>query len=128
MKNRLKYLLAALIFMLVGLTSRRYSATDSFIHAYLGDAIWAAMIYWGFRFLKPVLSPHKIAVVVTLFCFLIEISQLYQADWLNAIRHTRLGGLILGFGFLWSDFVMYSIGILVAWGLELVFMRNGENV
>jgi hypothetical protein len=29
---------------------------------------------------------------------------------LNQWRRTTIGGLILGFGFLWSDFLMYTIG------------------
>ena len=41
----------------------------------------------------------------------IEISQLYQAPWIDATRATRLGGLVLGHGFLWSDMVCYSVGI-----------------
>ncbi|HNV69644.1 MAG TPA: DUF2809 domain-containing protein, partial [Candidatus Ozemobacteraceae bacterium] len=47
-------------------------------------------------------------------CFLIELSQLCQADWLNAIRQTRLGAIVLGFGFLWSDLACYICGAGVA--------------
>ena len=32
-----------------------------------------------------------------LFSYAIEFSQLYQAEWINALRHTALGGLVLGF-------------------------------
>jgi hypothetical protein len=45
--------------------------------------------------------------------FLVEISQLYHAPWTDSIRQTTLGGLVLGFGFLWSDLACYSVGIAV---------------
>ena len=34
-----------------------------------------------------------------------------HAPWLEALRRTTLGGLVLGFGFLWTDFVCYATGI-----------------
>ena len=45
--------------------------------------------------------------------YLIEISQLYHAPWIDAIRATALGGLVLGFGFLWSDILCYTVGVLL---------------
>ena len=56
----------------------------------------------------------------------IEISQLYHAAWIDAIRNTTLGGLILGFGFLWSDLVCYTIGIIV--GAIIDIMINKINI
>ena len=40
----------------------------------------------------------------------VELSQLYHAPWIDSIRQTTLGGLILGFGFLWSDLACYAVG------------------
>jgi hypothetical protein len=37
------------------------------------------------------------------FSVAIELSRLRHASWTNSIRRTNLGGLILGFGFHWSD-------------------------
>ena len=45
------------------------------------------------------------------FSVAIEISQLYHAPWIDSIRRTTLGGLILGFGFLWSDLACYAVGV-----------------
>jgi hypothetical protein len=49
---------------------------------------------------------------------MVEISQLYQAEWFNAIRITMPGRLILGQGFLWSDIISYTIGISIAAFIE----------
>ena len=77
------------------------------------------MIFFGFGFLFPKIPTIKIAALALAFCFVIEISQLYHAPWIDAIRHTTLGGLVLGFGFLWSDLACYSVGV----GVGLVAER-----
>jgi hypothetical protein len=55
--------------------------------------------------------------------FLVEVSQLYHAPWIDGIRNTTLGGLVLGFGFLWSDLVCYLIGIVAGALIELPMQR-----
>lgn len=42
-------------------------------------------------------------------------SQLYHAPWIDSIRATSLGGLVLGFGFLVSDLICYTCGVLIAY-------------
>ncbi|WP_051108771.1 DUF2809 domain-containing protein [Paenibacillus daejeonensis] len=115
LKLRLMYLLFIVVVMLLGLGSRAYAAhLPSFIVSHFGDALWAAMIYYGFRFINPRGSLLTAMAWSLLFCFAIEFSQLYQADWIHAIRSTVLGGLVLGKGFLVVDLVRYTIGIAVA--------------
>jgi Protein of unknown function (DUF2809) len=114
MPKRLLYVGVTIVWMLIGLASRRYTQSGDFIHDYLGDAIWAGMIYFGFKMFFPTLSAQKTGLLSLLFTYSIEISQLCQAAWLNSLRHTLLGGLVLGFGFLWSDLVMYFLGIMAA--------------
>jgi hypothetical protein len=127
--NRLHYFLLTIATLLIGYFSRRNTEGGTFIHDYVGDAVWAGMIYFGFRFLLPK-APLKTSVLCAIiFTYVIEISQLYQADWINAIRHTTLGGLVLGFGFLWSDLVMYAIGIATTYFLDAwlsKFKRRGK--
>ncbi|WP_330362501.1 ribosomal maturation YjgA family protein [[Clostridium] dakarense] len=53
-------------------------------------------------------------------------SQLYQANWINNIRATTLGGLVLGHGFLWEDLVSYSIGMLLGVVIDK-FIFNLKN-
>ena len=72
------------------------------------------MVYFGFRFLLVRKSLWTAVLLSLLFSFGIEFSQLYQADWINAIRHTMLGALVLGKGFLFADLVRYTVGIIIA--------------
>ena len=51
-------------------------------------------------------------------------SQLYHAEWIDNIRATTLGGLVLGYGFLWSDLVAYTIGVGVGFLLSLFYGGN----
>jgi hypothetical protein len=89
------------------------------VNMYLGDALWALMIYLYVAIIFKTLSIKRVAIFSLLFCYLIELSQLYHALWIDGIRNTRLGGLVLGFGFLWSDILAYTmgvgIGILIEW-------------
>ena len=77
------------------------------------------MVFWGIGFLFSKMAAAKVMLAALVFSFAIEFSQLYQADWINVLRHTTLGGLILGYGFLWSDLVCYTVGILIGVGIEI---------
>ncbi|MCD8518348.1 MAG: DUF2809 domain-containing protein [Flavobacterium sp.] len=62
-----------------------------------------------------------------LLCFVIEILQLIQIDWLVAIRKTTLGHYILGEGFLWIDLLCYVVGTLMAYYLDKLFLSSRIN-
>jgi hypothetical protein len=58
-----------------------------------------------------------------LTAFTVEISQLVRVEWLDAIRSTRLGTLLLGRGVLWSDLLVYSVGRALATGIDAAGRR-----
>lgn len=106
--------------VVAGLTSRSSLASSlpSFITTYAGDTLWALMVYLGFGFFFPTHSPRETALLAILFAFSIEFSQFYHAAWIDNLRQTRLGGLILGFGFRPSDLVCYSVGVVLGYLAE----------
>ena len=123
-RNRIVYLISVAIVMGLGLSSRKYAGyLPEWINTYLGDALWAVMIYLFAALLLKDRKSAQIALLSLLFCYLIEISQLYHAPWIDAIRNTRLGGLVLGFGFLWTDIIAYTMGIGVMLAIESVYIR-----
>jgi len=70
-------------------------------------------------------KPLKFVVVVSLlFCYAIEFSQLYQAPWINNIRHTVIGGLILGEVFLWGDMLSYTVGVGIGIFIERLIRKS----
>jgi hypothetical protein len=114
-KNRLKYALITLFVVIIGLASRHFSHyLPEWINFWLGDSLWAVMVYFIFRSILITSSLRQAAIYSLLFSYAIEISQLYHSAWIDTIRHTRFGGLVLGFGFLWSDMVAYTVGIAMA--------------
>lgn len=114
MKKRLRYLVITIFIMIMGMLSRKYmNIFPKVIAPFVGDMLWAMMIYFGLRFLIPKLKLVKTLTLAIIFSFSIETSQLYQADWINNIRATTLGGLVLGHGFLFEDLISYSLGIVI---------------
>jgi hypothetical protein len=124
MKNsRFTYLSLIVITVVLGLLSRHIDGIPLFI----GDILWATMIYFGFRFLF-IKKPTKFIILASLlFCYAIEFSQLYQAPWINNIRHTVIGGLILGEVFLWGDMLSYTIGVGIGVLIETIITKRAEK-
>jgi VanZ family protein len=70
----------------------------------------------------------NIAVIGAVISISIEISQLYHSPWIDVIRKTTIGGLVLGYGFLWSDIVCYIVGIAIGVILEIFLRINNFKV
>ncbi|WP_291707246.1 DUF2809 domain-containing protein [Clostridium sp.] len=114
--------------MLLGLSSRKFiSYLPSFLGKYAGDTLWATMVYFGFAFLFNKLTIKKVAIISLIFSYGIEISQLYQGEWINSIRNTLIGSLVLGHGFLFSDLICYTIGVFIAIIIDkLIFIKKSN--
>ncbi|KAA0745651.1 DUF2809 domain-containing protein [Bacillus sp. AY3-1] len=124
-RNRLLYALFTIVIIILGLSSRKLAfALPHLLNAYLGDALWALMIFTGFGFLFPKIDTKKVAFISLLFCYGIELSQLYHAEWIDSIRATTLGGLVLGYGFLWSDLAAYTIGVGIGMFCEFMLRKK----
>ncbi|PWN74994.1 DUF2809 domain-containing protein [Bacillus paranthracis] len=124
-RNRLLYAMFTILVIILGLSSRKFAfALPALLNDYLGDALWALMIFIGFGFLFPKIEMKKLAFVSLMFCYGIEVSQLYHAEWIDSIRATTLGGLVLGYGFLWIDLVAYTIGVGVGFLFEFILRTN----
>jgi hypothetical protein len=114
-RSRAVYLLLAAGTIAIGLMTRRFRGVlPDAIGAYVGDVLWAAMVYLLIAAVWTRMPVPRVAAGAAIFSLAIEISQLYHAPWIDAVRATRLGGLVLGFGFLWSDLACYAAGIVLA--------------
>jgi hypothetical protein len=65
-----------------------------------------------------------LAGLALLASYAVELSQLYQAPWINAIRGTTLGHLVLGSTFAWQDLVAYTFGVAAGFLLDLLLRDN----
>ena len=128
MTKRVLYFIITSLVMIMGLLSRKFMFIfPKNIAPFIGDMFWAMMVYFGFRFLLPKLSLLKSFNIALIFSFGIEISQLYQSNWINSIRKTTIGGLVLGHGFLWMDLISYTIGIIIAVIIDKVLSYAKSN-
>ena len=123
-RNRIVYIFLTLAVVCLGLLSRKMTAfLPDIINMYLGDALWASMIFLIAGTIFNKWSGKNIAIVSLAFCYAIELSQLYHEVWIDKIRNTTLGGLVLGFGFLWSDLIAYAIGVGLTFSIEFLLQK-----
>lgn len=116
-RNRLFYAVLALAVVAAGLLWRSgFVPLPSSLAKYGGDALWALMVFVGFGLLLPRSSTSVVALLALAFSWAVEFSQLYHAPWLDAVRATLPGRLVLGNTFNWPDLPSYALGIgLGAW-------------
>ena len=108
----------------LGIGSRRLAhSLPWFVAAYAGDILWALAAFLGIGLLLPRASTRTVTVLALAVSMLVEISQLYKAPWLETIRHSTLGGLILGYDFVASDLACYAVGVVLGVIFESVWMR-----
>jgi hypothetical protein len=106
----------------LGVGSRRHAASlPGLVAAYAGDTLWALAAFLLIGLALPRASTWRVALLAMIVSNLVELSQLYHAGWIDAIRRTALGGLILGSGFVWSDLACYAVGV----GLGVVIEQWG---
>ena len=124
-RSRYTYAVLILVVIMLGLASRSYSPPlPPAIKEYAGDGLWALATYLTLAFLFPRLPIRSVAAAAGLCSLAVEVSQLYHAPWIDDIRRMRVGGLVLGYGFLWSDLVCYGVGIGVGVLSELLSVRT----
>jgi len=124
-RNRSIYSLLVVITIATGLASRHFSGIlPHWVQLYLGDTLWALMVFLLFGFIFHKKSTLWVAIAAITFSYCIEISQLYHASWIDTLRANPLGGLVLGFGFLWSDMVCYTLGVGFGYIMEKLFLKR----
>ncbi len=114
-----------MVFVLaLGLSSRsRVIVWPWWVTAYVGDALWAWLVFLGFGWLWTRWSTRRVALCALAFSLVIEFSQLLHTPWLDGLRANRFAALVLGQGFLWGDLVCYAAGIAFGVIVERVWQR-----
>ncbi len=113
---RLALLLSLIIIVPLGYWVRFRGVFPEWLNDALGSVAYE--IFWILlvALLLPRVAIERVAVGVCLATCAIEFLQLYQPDWLQAIRRTLPGRLILGNQFSWADFPPYLLGSLAGLG------------
>jgi hypothetical protein len=94
----------------------------------LGDALWAAMIFWLISAASPnAATPARVAVALAI-CFVVELSQQIQHPVLQAVRGSPFGHILIGSDFDTRDLIAYTTGIAAAAVLDRMFIRSRPSV
>jgi hypothetical protein len=93
----------------------------------LGDALWAAMVFWLLSVVLPDARLGVRAGAALAFAFLIELSQLIHTPAIDALRAPTLGHLILGSDFDARDLFAYAAGVVLAASLDRILHPVSAN-
>ena len=119
------YLLTMVMITALGLPAQTIQdRLPSWYVQYFGDYLWAMLLFFGFALILQNMSTFKVAIVSLLFTYSIEVSELFHPAWLDYLRSIKLFALILGFTFLWSDIVAYTLGISTGALIEWFLLRK----
>ena len=122
--RKIIYLLLFVFCTWLAIATRTHPQWFPFLIAkYGGDTIWAGMFLFFMRIFFSRMKLWKLALICYVLGVADELLQLYHAPWIESIRQTRIGGLILGFGFLWSDIICYAVGIVIAYLMIIVIEK-----
>lgn len=114
-RNRFALCALLLLVIVLGLASRKYGATlPRLVSANAGDALWTVAAFLGLAILWPRAASLTLGLAAFAISVGVECSQLLDVAWLNRVRATTPGRLLLGSGFIWIDFVRYFGGALGA--------------
>ena len=86
---------------------------SNFLAKYGGDSLWALMVFLCFGFVFRRSSTLRISLAAVCFAWSVELLQLYHAPWIDAIRSTRPGRLVLGSFFNGPDLIAYVAGVVL---------------
>jgi hypothetical protein len=120
--------LAAALTISLGLLTRADVPLPTFVATYGGDTLYATLVYLLVAWIWPHAASWRLGLLAFGLCTAIELSQLIQTPWLNALRSTLPGRLVLGAGFLWSDLVCYALGVMLGIGVDRALLRRRDRL
>lgn len=120
-------MLSLLLLIPLGLATKTYVGLgQKWVNDYAGDIFYE--IFWCLFFFAIFYSKSaidKIAIFVFTCTCVIEIAQLWSNPWLQTIRSSLLGRLLLGTTFSWWDFPHYLLGSVIGWlWLHLIWQQH----
>lgn len=114
-RYRLILLISMIVIVPLGYIIRFSQPTQGGLGDFLGSVAYEIFWILFVVFLFPKFSVAKVAIAVCLATCAIEVLQLWTPPFLQVIRATLPGRLVLGNTFSWSDFPAYVVGSFLGW-------------
>jgi hypothetical protein len=126
-RSRTLYAGLLLVTIAAGLASRRFpDLQPEWMSRYAGDTLWAAMMFWLLALVAVRARTVVLGATALGTAWTVEASQLIHRPWLDALRASRAGALVLGQGFLWSDLLCYAVGVGIAVVVDVAWRQRGS--
>ena len=121
------YIVGAIAVIGPGVISRVFPIGNVLFDKYLGDALYAVLIYLALRMIQPQRPPRDHANWAMVVAFAIELFQLTGMP--LALRESGNGVLmlfsvVLGTHFSWLDIVAYAVGILAIYWVDTKMIKS----
>ena len=127
-RSRQRVALVLLTVIALGLGSRSGHAwIPGWLSANAGDGLWAMAVYCALALLRPGAPPRILFTLALTISFSVELSQLWRAAWLEDLRRTLSGRLLLGAGWEWADLLRYTVGAALAWSVDCRVLRSSRE-
>lgn len=107
--------------IVLGLALRWYGlglGLSAFIVKYGGSMLWATMVYFLVAMAVPARSRWSAALVAGAIAVCVELFRLVHTPWLDALRMTTAGALLIGRIFSLWNMLAYGIGIVLGMLLD----------
>ena len=128
---RIFYLISGIVAVLLGVASRVLHTGFTAIDKYLGDALYAVLVYILLGVAWPGMALARKALVACALMVGIEAFQLTQIPARMAKSGSlalKLGAIILGTSFSWYDLLAYAGGIVLAFLIDRTLRQTPPNV
>ncbi|HEY3840685.1 MAG TPA: DUF2809 domain-containing protein [Bryobacteraceae bacterium] len=114
-RRRLLWACSAAALIPIGLWLRFAAPVPEWLRDGSGGALYVVFWIFAILVLKPETPALPLTVSVLLATCAIEFSQQWHPAWLERLRATLPGRLVLGTTFDWGDFPPYFVGAMIGW-------------
>jgi hypothetical protein len=125
MHVRTKHLLIALVVFIAEILVATVFSPVRFVRSCLSDFLVVILLYHLVKAFRPV-SPLPLAIAVFLFSCLVEASQYFHLADALGLRRGSLASILLGTSFSWIDILMYFLGCVTSFGVDIFCLRKVE--
>lgn len=113
LRSRLSWVFCILGMIAMGILSRVVHTGLALFDKYLGDALYATMVYGILRLLSRAAASAVCAMVVMTAIELFQLTMIPAHMLASEHLITRIGGRLLGVNFSFRDLLAYGVGISV---------------
>lgn len=122
MENKQFYRWASIILFITEVCIAIFVPSDSFVRHSVGDFLVVILLYCMVKSFV-VIDAKTLAISVLLFAFAVEFAQYFHLVDVLGIENKILR-IIIGTSFSVGDLVMYSLGCLTAYALDVVWVNK----